>query len=444
MKSCLIIGGGFAGLSSAVFLSEKKIQINLLEASPKLGGRAYSLTHPQLNDSFDNGQHILMGCYEETISFLKKIGSYENLIVQDSLEIDFVQPGGIVHPLKSPKHFYPFNLLIGILNYKAISLKERAKVVDFFLDLACCFEDDIKDKSVEQWLNEKGQSQRIKKALWEIIVVGALNTDLKNASAFTFVQILKRIFFDGPHASKIIIPKSGLTELYVKQSQKFIEQRGGKISSSERVLKFLVSDKKIVKVISDTSEYTNFDSLICAIPPHALSKIEIEYENGNSSKDFEQPKNLLNEFNYSEILNVHLWLKENPFNKKFYGLIDSKIHWLFNHGKHISLTTSNANALSGMSNTEIVSEFNSEIEKYFPIFKSDLVTNSKIIKEKRATFIPDVRANLLRTKIFSPFENLFLAGDWIDTGLPSTIESAVLSGRIAAEDFLKFIYGDTY
>jgi zeta-carotene desaturase len=385
-----------------------------------------------------------MGCYEDTIKFLKKIGSYINLIVQDSLEIEFVHPGGIVHKLKSPKRFYPFNLLIGILNYKAITFKERLKVIDFFLDLACCCDEDIKNITVEEWLNEKGQSPQIKKALWEILVVGALNTDLKNASAGSFAQILKRIFLDGPHASKIIIPKSGLTELYVEQSRKYIEHRSGRISNSERVLKFIVNNKKIIKVISDKSEYTNFDSIICAIPPHALSKIEIENENGNTDAEFERLKNLLKEIKYSEILNVHLWLKENPFKNKFYGLIDSKIHWLFNHGKHISLTTSNSGAISKASNEEIVSEFNSELEKYFPIFKCDLITNSKIIKEKRATFIPDTHSNILRAKVFSPFENLIFAGDWIDTGLPSTIESAVLSGRIAAEKFLKFIYGDTY
>jgi uncharacterized protein with NAD-binding domain and iron-sulfur cluster len=120
-------------------------------------------------------------------------------------------------------------------------------------------------------------------------------------------------------------------------------------------------------------------------------------------------------------------------------LINSNIHWLFNHGDHISLTSSSADDLIGFENDYIKTLFLSEIEKNFPIFRSEFVNNSIVIKEKRATFIPNVVSGVLRNNIYSPFDNLCFAGDWTNTGLPSTIESAVLSGKKAANYVLSFL-----
>ncbi len=102
MKKVIVIGGGFAGLSASVDLAENNFEVTLIEASPKLGGRAYSVEDPEFG-SFDNGQHILMGCYDETISFLEKIGSYSKLDIQDSLSIPFVRPGGAIYKLTAKK-----------------------------------------------------------------------------------------------------------------------------------------------------------------------------------------------------------------------------------------------------------------------------------------------------------------------------------------------------
>ena len=109
MKRVIVVGGGFAGLSASVYLAENNFEVTLLEASPKLGGRAYSLYNQKFDDYYDNGQHILMGCYEETLSFLKKINSTDNIEFQNSLKVPFVQKGGGVTELSTYKKFYPLN-----------------------------------------------------------------------------------------------------------------------------------------------------------------------------------------------------------------------------------------------------------------------------------------------------------------------------------------------
>jgi hydroxysqualene dehydroxylase len=433
MKKCLVIGGGFAGLSAAVYLSEKHFQIKLLESSPKLGGRAYSLINEKLNCRFDNGQHIMMGCYENTIDFIRKIGAVDLLDIQKSLQVNFVKPGGLIYQLKTPRFFYPLNLLYGILNYRALSLKERVKIIDFFLDLICCFSEDLGDKNIAEWLKDKKQSDNSIKSFWEILIVGMLNTSAKNASAILFAEVLKRVFFNGAKSASIVIPKTDLSNLYVKQSEEFIKNNSGEICLSERVQKFLIENNRVKKVITDRNEYEDFDFIISAVPAHAFEKVEIVVLDNSLINTLEQLKKMAGEFNYSPILNIHLWLRKNPFSEKFYGLIDSKIHWIFNHGSHISITTSNAADFIPLGEKEILSSFYSEIEKYFPIFNQDLIMDSKVIKEKRATFIPDTRTTSARERVLTMFGNLIIAGDWANTGLPSTIEGAVLSGMAASE-----------
>jgi squalene-associated FAD-dependent desaturase len=426
MKRVIVFGGGFAGLSTSVYLSENNFEVTLLEASPKLGGRAYSLFNDSQNDIYDNGQHILMGCYEETIAFLKKINSIDKLDIQGSLSIPFVKRGGSIHKLDSRKYSYPLNLLFGFMNYKALTLKERFKVVDFFLDMLCCYSCDLKDKTVSEWLRCKKQSDNSIKAFWEILVVGALNTTIESASAEIFEEVLERIFLTGNKSTAILLPKVGLTQLYIEDAVKFITNRNAKINLSEKVLQIVMEGNVITEIITDRNSYNDFDYVVAAIPTFVFDKIKIR-----SSQKLEFP-----DLRYSPIVNVHFWLKENPFKEEFYGLIDSKIHWVFNHGKHISLTTSSADILTKMDNEKIVDDFSSELEKYFPIFHKEIIIDSKVVKEKRATFVPDAASNQLRKNFILSFENMFFAGDWINTGLPSTIESAVLSGRLAANNVI--------
>ena len=107
MKKCIIIGGGIAGLTAAAYLVKEGIQITVLESSPKLGGRAYSFIDQKTNRQIDNGQHILMGCYTDTIKFLNLVGAQGNFIYQKRLEVNFLKPGNKIVCLKSFPVFYP-------------------------------------------------------------------------------------------------------------------------------------------------------------------------------------------------------------------------------------------------------------------------------------------------------------------------------------------------
>lgn len=417
----IIIGGGFAGLSAAVHLTKQGKQATLLEASPKLGGRAYSFRETNNDCIIDNGQHIMMGCYHATLELLDILGAQNTIEIQKNLTVCFTQRGGKTAYLKTESSLYPFNLLMSMLKYSAVPFRKRLEIVSFFARLYFTNINRLKPITVKQWLSWWKQSDLTTKALWEILAIGTMNTRIEDASAYVFADVLKKIFFAGNTAAKIVIPKTGLSGMYCAQAEQYIKDNGGNVRLSEKVERFETDGSRITKVVTDKNEYTGFDNVISAVPSFAYERLVNERIN----------------LKYSPILTVHIWLTDNPFDEEFYGLIDSGIHWLFNKGTHITLVTSAAAEHIGKGNDEIMDDFCSELEDYFPIFYRRLVRDYKVIKEKRATFVTSPDTLDTRGVIAPKYANLYLAGDWTNTGLPATIEGAVLSGKKAAEDVIR-------
>lgn len=428
MSKCIIAGGGLAGLSAAVMLLKNGIEVHLIEASPKLGGRTYSFQDDKIGEHVDNGQHIMMGCYYNTLNFLDIIGASDNVAIQKNLSLKFVKEGGQIFELSTKSDLYPVNLTRAIASYKALTIKERLKVLDLFLDLYCIEESDLKDITVAQWLENEGQDKNTRDALWDILAIGTLNSKCEDASAALFARVLKRVFFEGIDASKVVLPLVDLSKMYVEPAVQFIEKNGGTISLGERVMSFNEESEYIRGIVTNKSSYDSVDHFIAAVPHHSLIKIL-----GSNSNDTIDSLN----FRYSPILSAHISLRNNPFEHELYGLIDSSVHWLFNHDSYVSLVTSAADDLAELDEQSIINEVILQLGNYFPVFSPDLVLNWTIIKEKRATFIPTPEIEVLRNSIKSPFRNLYLAGDWTNTSLPATIEGAVQSGFSAAQEVLK-------
>jgi squalene-associated FAD-dependent desaturase len=421
MKRCLIIGGGLAGLTAASILSSKKFSVTLIESSPKTGGRTYSYVDKETGNEIDNGQHILMGCYKETLSFLKLIGAENNFDYQKNLYLKFLDRNKNEFQISAAKLFYPFNVLKAILDYNRLSRKQKKYFVVFLLKLPLLSKNSLKRVTVKEWLENENQDLNTIKSFWEILGIGALNTGLEKASALVFYEVLLQIFFKGNFASTIILPKYGLSESIINPATSFLINNNGKIILSETIKEVEIKNRKIVSVKSDKNSYDKFDYVISAIPLYSLEKII-------SQKQL----SIYLELEYSTILNVHIWLKEKTLTEKFYGLLDSPLHWIFVKEKHINIVISNADYLEYKNKNEIYNLVCDELTKYTSIIEDDIL-KYQIIKEKRATFVPGISSLGKRPNSKTEIKNLFLAGDWINTGLPSTIESAVKSGRLAAE-----------
>jgi len=465
MKKVIVIGGGFAGLSAASFLADSGNKVELIETSPKLGGRAYSFYDDETGSVIDNGQHILMGCYKETLKFLKLIGAEKNFSFQESLKVDFLNNNGKHFRLEATQLFYPLNHLFGLLNFEALSFIDRLKILKFFIRLYFYSDEELKKLTVHQWFLLEGQNEKIREAFWDFLAVGALNTSTTKASAKAFADILKEIFSKGNKASTIILPLKGLTESYCNEAQNFIEKKGGIINLSEQVAGFEIENNEVKKIITSKRTITDFNYMISAVPWFALEKI-LTFEVSVGQTVGEPRRFLLDvnlNFEHSSILTIHIWLNghsvpptagsESPSTRKmlkpalpagrqvqhdkikedFYALIGSPLNWMFNHKDHITLVKSDANDIIDKTKEELFEMAATELKKYAGI-EIEEIKSYKVIKEKRATFVPDNKTIEKRPNTRTKIKNLFLAGDWANTGLPSTIEGAVKSGRSAMEE----------
>src|ERR1041385_1019069 len=175
MRNVIVIGGGFAGLSAATALAEQGCRVTVLEGRQVLGGRAYSFADAKMGDSVDNGQHLFMGCYHETLRFLRRVQCLERLTFQKALAIPFVSAGGRraairCWPLPAPYHLYSGLLLLRTLSWRD---RWRLKRVENALK-----EDIPRDKldglTVDEWLAECGQSVRARRNLWALICLACL------------------------------------------------------------------------------------------------------------------------------------------------------------------------------------------------------------------------------------------------------------------------------
>lgn len=425
MKKCLIIGGGISGLTAAAYLSYNKVKVTLLESSPKLGGRTYSFFDDQNKTILDNGQHILMGCYKETLSLLNLVNAKDNFIYQKNLKVEFLRKDFTSIQLNANRFFYPFNLIAALLEFKGFEINDKIILLKFLFNLPLINKKRLQKQTVAKWLIEFNQTENLIKNFWEILCISALNSSLEKASAIIFYEIIMQIFFRGNFSSTIILPKNGLSESLINPIRNFIVQNRGEIILSSKVDELFIDRNKISFAKSKNLKFNDFDFFVSAVPLYTLEKM-FNIKN----------LNIENKFEYSTILNIHLWIDGLKLKENFYGFLDSTLHWIFVKDTHVNIVISAANILANLEQDELTNIVISELNKFIPIDKKN-VKAFKVIKEKRATFIPDNKTEKLRPKSETTIKNLFLAGDWTDTGLPSTIEGAVKSGRKAAEKVLE-------
>jgi hydroxysqualene dehydroxylase len=437
-RQILIIGGGFAGLAAATALSERGIAVTVVEGRQILGGRAFSFTDPDSGDSIDNGQHLMMGCYHQTIQFLLRIGTLNKMYFQKNLTIPFAGPRGRRAKLRCLPLQAPWHLYSGLSRLSTLSLMDRWRLRHVEKALKKNTPEEALDAmTVDAWLTTLHQSPRAKRRLWDLITVATLNENSKIASAAPFVTVLKQAFFADWSDSRLGLSTVGLTELYVPAAAAMIEKAGGQVLTKSPVERLDIQDNRIKAVILRDGRRLEADAVISTVPPGALVKL-LPKERVEQEPYFKK----MTELRYAPIISIHLWFDREITPYKFVGLLDTTIQWLFNRSKihahaktqagYISLVISGAHAYDSWPENKILSLAIEELRRIFPAAQAAALLRSRVIKEHAATLSPSVGVEALRPRHASPIPNLFVGGDWTKTGLPATIESACVSGHACA------------
>jgi squalene-associated FAD-dependent desaturase len=440
----LIIGGGFAGLAAAVDLADKGLNVLLLERRSFLGGRAYSFTDKTTGDIVDNGQHLMMGCYRHTLRFLEKIGSLSKLKFQQNPQVDFLSPsvnGRTNHasfncpPLPAPLH-----LLAGLFKLQTIGWRDRLNALRVGMELrrlnGNCAE--LADITVREWLTRLGQTETMQRRFWDLVALATLNETPDRASADMFARVLDQAFMHTRQDSAMVISKVGLSDLYTDDARRFVEQRGGTIRLNAEVARIEFDGFYAVAVELKTGERIEADAIISAAPYSALPRM-VEPEVFAASPCLRQ----IAQFKSAPIVSVNLWYAEPVTDVEFSGLLESRIEWVFNKNaigghsqsgyQHLALVVSGAHQAARLPKEELIAIAVAEMERFFPAARRQRPVHAFVVREHDATISHTVGTARLRPSHKTEFENFLLAGDWTDTGLPATIESAVQSGQQCAK-----------
>lgn len=318
----------------------------------------------------------------------------------------------------------PFSFLTGLLRYRKFPKGDVFRLLTKALKIR---KEPQADMTAEEWLDDLGISSDAVYAFFRPLILATLNADIGSVSAVVFQTMLKTIMSAAKKDAVLAFPEAGLSDIIAEPAGKYIMKNGGDIKFSTEIKELLVSGSAVKSVVDMNGHEHTADFYIAAVPPHDLCAIIPEGEN-----------HYLKEWNYSPIIGVNLWYDRPVMKDKMIGLLDSPFHWCFDKGGsaekgyRISLIISAADDQADMSKDDLLKISAQEIEAYLPESKSAKLLYSQVIKEKKATVLITPESLALREKTTSPWPNLFIAGDWTDTGLPATIESAVKSGFTAA------------
>ena len=440
-KDVVIVGGGLAGLSAGVALAERGFRVAVLEGKPVLGGRAYSFADAETGDFIDNGQHVLMGCYRETLDFLTRIGSRDKLIVHRNLEIEMLDGPGRRAQLRTAPLPGPFHMTAALLRYRHLTLPQRLGVMRAgmrLLYLQRFAHARLSRMSVAELMDVTGQGERARRCFWYPLAIATLNEDPELASAGLLAAVFKRAFFSRRIDSAFVYSRVGLSDLYCDAARGFIERRDGVVGCRAIVdgLDF-DRDGAIGAVRIRDGRTLRAANFIAAVTPGQCLKLLPE---GAVAEPFFSRINALKS---SPIICAHIWLDREVTDSAFVGFIGTTTQWLFNkrrifaqygerHPGYLSFVISGARKLVDCSNDQLLDIVLSDLRAMIPAARQAKVVKTLVLKEKQATMAPDPLSDMSRPSTVTPIANLFLAGDWIQTGLPATIESAVISGRAAA------------
>lgn len=440
----LIIGGGFAGLAAGVELAECGVPVLLLERRAFLGGRAYSFTDKTTGDTIDNGQHLMMGCYHATLDFLSRVGARDKLKFQANPQVDFLSATTGHARFKCPALPAPLHLLAGLARLETIGWQDRLKALRVGLELRRLNgkRARLAEISVREWLTELGQTARMQARFWDLVALATLNEQPEIASADMFARVLEEAFLRTKEDSQMVISRVGLSDLYTHDAQAFIEARGGQVRLNAEVARIEFAGGRAAAAVLRNGERIEAETIISAVPYFALRRM-IAPAIVAASPSFRY----LHQFKSAPIVSINLWYNEPVTDLEFVGLLDARIEWVFNKNaiagemnkrrQHLALVISGAHRVATKSKEELIGLAVDEMKRFFPAARRQPPTHAFVVREQDATISHTPGTARLRPTQQTEFENFFLAGDWTDTGLPATIESAVQSGQQAARAILQ-------
>jgi squalene-associated FAD-dependent desaturase len=435
-RTVLVIGGGAAGLAAAARLSSaKKYAVTLLEQRDRVGGRL--LAGGSDADRVDALPPVLMGHHRATLALLNELGTADRASLSNDLRFEFLLPGGHLVSLMQPWLPAPFQTIAGLLLFEGLPLADRWRLLDV---IERSWEGDpalppnLDQRSAEDWLAERGQSERARADVWAPLARFLIGDNPATVSAAALVSTFTRCFLTARRHARLAVPEEGLHTLLLQPLADRLTRAGGTIRYRAAAVLIQVEGERVTGVRLRDGTSLTADHYILALPHKQVTAL--------------LPERVLTHFAYfqqltqlsdSPALAVHLRIDQALQAPRVVLFARRTFHWLTGRpspdrsGTIVSVVATGKPELAVRTDQELTELALRELVYAYPGTDTGKLLDCRVVREPRAFLTLSPGTRVLRPLPRSPLPNLYIGGDWTDTGLPATLESAIVSGNNCAD-----------
>ncbi len=431
-----VIGGGLAGIAASLALVDADVSVSLFERRPHLGGLTSSIEREGL--SFDNGQHVFLGCCSAYQSFLERLGATGQVHLQPRLDMPVLSPGGIRSSITRTKLPAPLHLASSLARYRHLSIKDRIGLVRAVVAIQRL---DLNDPVLDTltfgaWLRQHGQTQRSIDRLWNLIIQPTLNVTADESSLAVAAQVFRIGFLERSNGADVGWSVVPLATLHGENAQRTLGDAGVDVRLNSSVTSIVPGSNGGFSVRAVEQDLA-FDAVIVSTAPRVAEMLGA----------LPRERDLAERLGASPIVNIHFVLDRKVSDFAMAACLDSPIEFFFDRtdasgvasGQCIVISLSAADQYIGVGTSELVPKFFDALCELLPRAREAELLSAVVTREHAATFRATPGIESLRPSSTTDVPGLFLAGAWCKTGWPATMEGAVRSGNEAAAKVMNFI-----
>lgn len=431
---CIVVGGGVAGVATAVAATDRGWRTVLLERGRVLGGMARSFPDDRLGGEMDCGQHVLMACCTAYRTLLRRLGTEQLAPLQTRLDVLVVDESGRSARLREARLPSPLHLLPSLARFPWLGTADRAAVGAGATRLSALRDLAPLDRiAFTDWLGAAARGER-RRALWDLLTVATCNLPASELSAAVGAFVVREGFLRGG-AAAVGVPAVGLSRL-LTPAQDVLARRGGALLLGHAVDAVLVEDGAVAGVRTSSGTEIRAPRVVVAGPPSLLARVAPDVAAAPALAGFQQ-------LDTSPILNLQLRFDRPVLDAAYLAVWDSPLQWLFSRsrlhgdsgdsGETVVCSLSAATALAPLPAEEVRDRLLPCLHRAQPATRHARLLAWRVSRERQATAALRPGTAALRPGPRTPVAGLVLAGAWTGTGWPITMESAARSGSAAVE-----------
>jgi squalene-associated FAD-dependent desaturase len=440
-RPAAVIGGGLAGITTALVLAERGWTVTLAEARPRLGGRATSYRRGEL--IVDNGQHVFLRCCTAYRGLLDRLGAGPETgltHLQDRLDIPLKSASDATTArLRRSGLPAPLHLARSLGSYGLLPLRDRARLGGPALALRRTDPDSAEadEQGFGHFLREHGQSRAAIDRLWSVISTATLNIAPDDASLALAAKVFRTGLLETNDGSDLGYAAVPLGRIHDELARKALDAAGVTVLDATKAepLDAEHTGSTPYVTLTDRSGQSStlaVDAVVLAVPHDAAAALlpEAYHPTGFAR------------LGHSPILNIHLRYDRPVLDGPFLAAVDTPAQWIFDRtaasgldgppGRYLAVTVSAADQLAELPTRELTALFEAELARLLPAARDARVEEAFVTREQHATFRQERGSAALRPGPATGMAGVYLAGAWTATGWPDTMESAVRSGINAA------------